>query len=102
MKTLIFAASILLCTQPGFALLSPLNQSIEEIQSIVQNTELQKRFPQDQPLMEIQRSGNGYLLTNGTLQMFVEIQYIPIERPGRQQYKLVFHETTPITKGAKP
>ncbi len=87
-------AALLLCSSPCFALLSPLNQSMEEIQSIVQNTELQKHLPQGEQILEIQRSGNGYILKTNRLEMFVEIQYLPIERPGRQQYKLIFNNAT--------
>lgn len=95
MKNLIATTLVILCTAPCFALLSPLNQGLEEIQSIVQSTELQKYLPQDQPIGEIHREGNGYLLKTDKLQMLVEIQYIPIERPGRQQFKLLFHSPSP-------
>jgi hypothetical protein len=98
MKKLIFITALFLYSHPGFAILSPLNQSIEEIQSIVQNTELQKYFPQDQPIIEVQRSNNGYLLRTRKLQMSVEIEYVPATRPGRQQFKIVFHEPTQIRR----
>ena len=94
MKKTLFVVFLILCAQPCFALLSPLNQSIEEIQSLLQNPELQQHFPQDQPLLSIHRSSNGYLLSTLNMQMFVEIQYIPADRPGKQQYKLIFHDAT--------
>jgi hypothetical protein len=99
MKKLIFAALLLLSSQPCFALLSPLNQSLEEIQSIVQSNEIQKYLPQDEPIMTIHRAGNGYLLTTASLQMLVEIQYMPNERPGRQQFKFNFREPTSLMRG---
>jgi len=82
----------MLCTSPCFAILSPLNQSLEEIQSIVQCKDLQKYIPQDQPIMQIHHIPTGYVLITDRTQVVVEIQYLPNERPGRQQFKLVFHE----------
>jgi hypothetical protein len=96
MKKILVALAFTLLASPCFAILSPLNQSLEEIQSIVQSTDLQKYIPQDQAIVEIQRNANGYVLKTEKMQMIVEIQYLPIERPGRQQFKLVFQHPTPI------
>jgi hypothetical protein len=101
MKKSIITVLAILLTHPGFALLSPLNQSLEEIQTILQNAELQKHFPQEQGLINIQHTANGYLLKTAKLQMLVDIQYIPIERPGRQQFKLVFHPPTSLVREIK-
>lgn len=97
MKKIVLAALFCLSAQPAFALLSPLNQSLGEISAIVQSSEIEKKLPQGQSIMQIQRSGNGYLLSTNELQMRVEIQYLPSSYPGRQQFSLVFHAPVPLT-----
>ena len=92
MKKLIIAAFLFLSVQPCYALLSPFNQSIEEIQSILQSTQLQNYFPQSESIVDIRRTEKGYILYSQTVQMLVEIVYTPTQRPGKQQYKVVFHE----------
>ena len=99
MKNHLLKATILLLflsTSTAYALLSPLNQSLEEIEAIIQNAELQKCLPQGQALKSIRRTGNGYLLTTDEIQLMAEIRYIPTERPGRQQFKVTFQDPIPL------
>lgn len=96
MKKLIAILFLLLLAQPTFALLSPLNQSIEEIHTLIVSKELQNYLPQSEGLQEVLRIDNGYLLKTATLQMVVEIIYLPMQRPGAQAYKFVFHEPTKV------
>lgn len=96
MKKLILLTLLSLATTPCFALLSPLNQSLEEIQSVLHSPELQKFFPQSESLVEIRRAQNGYMLSTLSVQVMAEIVYVPKQRPGKQQFNVVFHEPTPI------
>ncbi len=98
MKKLIILSALFLLSHPAYALLSPLNQSLEEIQSIIQGTELQKYIPQQQAITEIKRFGNGYLISTREVQMLVEIQYLPIERPGKQQFRIIYNEPVRIQR----
>ena len=95
MKKLIVVACLFFCTQPAYALLSPLNQSLEEVRAIVQSSELEKYLPQSMPIIEIRHTEKGYLLITQKLQVWVEIEYLPSSYPGRQQFKLNFHQATP-------
>lgn len=97
MKKIMIAALLCFITQPAFALLSPLNQSLEEINAIVQSSDIEKRIPQNQSIQQIHRTSNGYLLRTNELQMQVNIQYLPSTYPGRQQFSLVFHAPIPLT-----
>ena len=91
MKKILFTALLCVIAQPAFALLSPLNQSLEEIGAIVHSSEIEKKIPQGSAITQIERHGNGYLLTAGDVQMRVDIQYLPSTYPGRQKFSLVFH-----------
>lgn len=99
MKKWILATALFVCTGPCFALLSPLNQSLEEIKTIVTSHELQNYLAQDQPIKHIERTECGYLLKTDKTQLMVEIQYIPSSYPGRQQFRLNFQEPRQL-KGA--
>ena len=91
MKKILLTAILCFAAQPAFALLSPLNQSLEEISAIVHSSEIEKKIPQGQAISQIEREGNGYLLRAGGMQMRVDIQYLPSTYPGRQKFSLVFH-----------
>lgn len=91
MKKILLTALLSFITLPACALLSPLNQSLEEISAIVHSSEIEKKIPQGQPITHIERQGEGYLLKAGDVQMRVDIQYLPSQYPGRQKFSLVFH-----------
>ncbi len=97
MKKILLTTLLCVIAQPAFALLSPLNQSLEEISAIVHSSEIEKKIPQGQAITQIERHGNGYLLTAGEMQMRVDIQYLPSTYPGRQKFSLVFHAPTQAT-----
>ena len=104
MQKIAIAILLFACAWPCYALLSPLNQSIEEIQTILQDPHMQKYFSQSHPLLEICRIHNeaeevnktqkGYLLLTDQLELRVEIIDTPSKEhlPGRQQFKVLFHE----------
>ncbi|MFC2049369.1 hypothetical protein ACFLR2_01695 [Chlamydiota bacterium] len=96
MKKWMMVGLMLLCSQPVFAILSPLNQSLEEITTLVHSAEIGKKIPQGQPILQIQRTQDGYLLYTKELQMQVDLQYLPSTYPGKQQFSLVFHTPTPL------
>lgn len=96
MKKLVISLLFFLSAQPIYALLPPLYQSVTEIRSILENPELGQYLPQTQPILEIQKSRDGYLILTNQLQMQVEIQYLQQQRPGPQQFNTVFHQPIPI------
>lgn len=89
-------ALIVAFTSPCFAILSPLNQSAEEIRFILESHEFQNSLPQGEAIETIERTKNGYLIKTQQRQLEVEIQYFPGQRPGRQPFKLNFQNPTLI------
>ncbi len=92
MKKLIFTF-LLLATQPAFALLAPLEQSLLEIKGIVENPDMTSSLPSAEKILEIEMVESGYLIHTRSYTMLVEIVY---EKEGGKlgpaQYKLIFHE----------
>ncbi len=83
---------LLFVTQPVFALLSPLNQSIVELEQILSSQELQQKLPTSEAIHSIVAVQNGYLLSTDHYQMLIEVQYQPQEMPGPAKFQLMFHE----------
>lgn len=93
MKTIILSLFLLLA-QPAFALLSPLNQSVAELQDIVDSDDLTKKLPTSQKIESITAVDNGYIIHTQEYQMLIEVQYQPQNRPGPVHFQLIFHEPT--------
>lgn len=101
MKKLLIAMGLCLMATPGFALLSPINQSIREIQTMVTSPEVPENFGQIGTIQEIKREGNSFTLKTQEKEMVVDIIYSPAQRPGPRPFKLVFHPATPIKQTAQ-
>lgn len=83
-------------SSPLFAILSPINQSIKEIDAIVRSNEITQNFNQADTIQEIRKTDGGYVVTSEDKRMVVDVVYTPSQTPGPQQFKLVFHPATPI------
>lgn len=92
MKKLFVSALLLFASQPIFGALSPLNQSLEEIRSITQSSSLNQYLSQAEPVLEIRKIGNGYVIVTGSREMHVDVIYLKQEMPGPKKFKLIFHE----------
>jgi len=79
-----------------FAALSPLNESIVEIGSILKDPRLTDSLPTTETLQEIIRAENGYLIISDNYQMAVDIAYQAATQPGPQKFKLTFHSPEPL------
>jgi len=95
MKTIIFSFFLLL-TQPAFAVLAPLNQSIAELQDIMAGKALSEQLPASQAINSIDSVAHGYVIRTQDYQMFVEVKFLPQTKPGPAQFELIFHEPTKI------
>lgn len=89
MKKMLFAL-ILLTTTSGFALVSPLNQSIREIEKILSSRELAQYFHQNDTIVEIRHEGDNYIVRTEDSQITIEVIYIPTQRVGPKDFKLIF------------
>lgn len=94
-KTLFTLLFIGMMSSPVFAILSPIHQSVKEIDAILWSRELSQHFNQADTIQEIKRVDNGYVVITEDKQMMVEVIYIPSQRVGPQEFKLVFHPARP-------
>jgi hypothetical protein len=78
--------------------LSPLYQSIEEIQTILRHEELLKVLPQGQAIVHIQKVHKGYLVCTPDVQVLAEIVYPSTSRIGKQEFSVMIR---PLYSGKK-
>lgn len=100
MKKVLFCSIILgtLFLYPSLhAVLSPLNQSVKEVQEILASRQLQS-FQQSEPLEQILHVEKGYLVRTKTEEFFVEVEYDSSPYIGPRKYRLIFNGPTPRTK----
>ena len=77
-------------TQSGFAVLSPLAQSIREMQQLVQSREIQK-IPNSEVIEEIVRTDTGFVILTENYQIVVDRTYRDRSFLGPKQVELYFH-----------
>lgn len=92
MKKLLIALCLL--SAPCFAILSPLNQRLKEIDTLVTSPEMSKNLTQYDVIQDITREGNTFVVKTQEHQMKVDIVYHPQQRPGPLPFELVFHPAT--------
>ena len=85
---------LLLASQTAFAALPPLAQSSREIQKILESKETYKLLGGAEPLDQIVRTENGYLLITAHKELLVDIRYERTGKIGPAQFELFFH--TPV------
>lgn len=86
----------LLAAAPSFAALAPLNESIAEIQAILNNRTLRSSLKTSEAIQEIIRTEDGYLVITNNYQLQIDLKYLPADKPGPQKYELKFHEAVPL------
>lgn len=91
--SMIFSA-LFLCTSLSAAL-SPLNQSVKEVQEIISSKKFEKAFTQEDPIESIVHLENGYLISTKTQELMVEVEYDNSPHIGPIKYRLIFQETKP-------
>jgi hypothetical protein len=84
---------LLIAPSPLIAVLSPLYESITEIEALLQ--QLPDHLGSEQALLEIVRTPGGYLVLTRDYQVVIDLNYLPQTRPGPQQFQLLFH--TPVS-----
>jgi hypothetical protein len=80
----------------SFAVLPPFYQTSEEIEAILDSDELASAFGSGEPIMEIKRVEEGYLVKGNRYQITVKIKYIPTDRLGPAKFELSFEEPVSI------
>ena len=94
MKKFFLIASFIFLSHTAFALLSPLDQSIVEMKEILSSSELSLRLKNSESIQAIYRFEDGYVVMTDVVQMIVDIEVLPTDKPGPKQFKLHFHEPT--------
>ncbi|MBS0604181.1 MAG: hypothetical protein JSS60_03975 [Verrucomicrobia bacterium] len=90
MKKTILAV-LILASSSVFAALPPLAQSNREIQAILQSPETYRLLGGADPIDQIIRSENGYLLITRKTELLVDISYLHTGKIGPAEFELHFH-----------
>jgi len=97
MKKILIAACMLLSFSPAYGILSPLNQSITEIEAILKSPDLNQTLPQSDSIQTINRVEKGYVVITNEYQMLVEMHYGEHNHIGPQTFNLIFHHPEKLT-----
>lgn len=90
---------LLLCLSSALSLsaaLPPLYQSSNEIKAILSSESLGSALSAGELITTIQKNKQGYEITTNRRHVQVDIVYEPNQKPGPAQFKLQFHEATPL------
>lgn len=80
-----------------FALLSPLVQSLTEMEAILKDPRTSEKMREGSPIIQMLRKKKGYLLVSQDQQMYVKVEYSSRDTIGPKSFELIFHD--PITIG---
>jgi hypothetical protein len=83
---------LLTLTAPLGAILPPLFQTAEEIQTILKGNELGRVLPSGEPIVEIRKTDSGYELLTAHYRLQAEISYLPQKQPGPAQFKVHYSQ----------
>lgn len=89
------------CSKAAFALLPPYFQSVKEIEQILTDERLHDILGSGEPIMEIQKMGNSYLIVTSKQSLRVNVIYQPSERPGPAHFELQFEEANDLQHPAE-
>jgi len=77
-------------------LLPPLYQTADEIAGILKEHELGNVLSAGEPILEIRKIENGYLVITNKHQVEATIIYEPASRPGPARFKIQFQSPEPV------
>lgn len=84
-------AILLASSSVAFAALPPLAQSEREIKAILDSQEAYKLLGGAEPIDQIVRTENGYLLITAHKELLVDVHYLPAKKIGPAEFELSFH-----------
>jgi hypothetical protein len=84
-------AFVLLASSPISAALPPLAQSSREIKAILESRELYQILGGAEPIEQIARTENGYLVVTAHKELLVDIHYVASNKIGPREFELYFH-----------
>lgn len=80
----------------GFSALSPLHQSIKEIDQILTNPDLPEHLPSQARINEITRIKDGYLIVTDSHVLKVKVEYKKTSKIGPKKFTINFCDATSI------
>lgn len=89
-KFLILAVCAFFTAAPAFGALSPLNQSIKELQAILSSNEVAS-LPQGEPIRKIYHRQNSYYVKTKSKDLAVDVIYSQNQKVGPKEFTLQFH-----------
>jgi len=92
---------LLVLSSPLFAILSPLDQSVKEFQTLVASPELRDSFPTSETVQDIWRLGNRFIVSSENRQVTVEVVYSSSKQVGPQEFSFNFLPAKPYTEKQK-
>lgn len=90
-KLALILLGVMCISQSGFAILSPLNQSIKELHALIHDPNT-KKLGNGNAIIDIRKSEKGYVLVTAENEMEVDMIYTPVKRPGPVKFEFVFHD----------
>lgn len=78
------------------AALPPLYATLSEYKSLLRNPELAEKIGSGEPIQEIKRTDNGFLVTTNKHNLNVDIVYEPQDNPGPAKFHFIFHDAEPL------
>ncbi len=82
-------------------LLPPLYQTSDEIVAVLKDKEFGNVLPDGEPIVDVKKIDNGYLITTLRHQVKAFIEYAPALRPGPAQFKVQFQTVEKISSEAQ-
>lgn len=95
-KIIKISLAFLLLSGSLSAALAPLHQSIKEWETVMKSPEITTAFTPNETLQSVMRSGDSFTICSQEKQVIVDLIYVPSQMVGPKQFKLVFHNPTPI------
>lgn len=96
MKTsALFVAGLVFCSQPAFALLPPLFESIAQIKAILDAPELKIELQSGDVIESISRNESGWEIQTNKRELQIEVVSLPLKQPGPGQYEIHFQKAQP-------
>jgi hypothetical protein len=91
-----FILGVMLFSGVVNAALPPLYQTGAELHSVLNLDELGKYLPDGEPILEIRKNEQGYVIITNKHTLQAEVVYQPATRPGPARFQIKFHEPIPL------
>ena len=96
MKKWVFSIFFASLSISSFAALSPLAQSIKEINTIITSPKLRQYLNESEKIRDIRRLENSYIIVTNHSRMVVNISYLPTKKVGPQEFEIEFNDPIPL------